>query len=359
MRASKWAILGCAGWVTLACAQQGTVLGPEATKVALADICERSRANFERIRTWRGAWSGQYVTFYHHPEDAAALDAWNLPKTVGDIRTESPIAVEFAMDLPSGRRFAQAPKNGVQLIDAHSSQRLRTTMEPWVGGNSVLLTPDSYLSVNEVGQDRSGRAVRQGQRERKPAPNDHLLQTDPQWLYGFHSIRSAWESLDEMRSSTVNRTPEQLRAAVATQPGEQGYWVEEVRAQSPRIYRVVDNFPGGSVQEYWFDEAAGFNFVRCDSTRGGVLRNHYEQSYKQERGVYLPLRIFREHFDKTGRIRVREEMNLTASTLNEPMPADQFTLQKLGLKDGERVIDNVSGGEYRYEAGTLTSKPAP
>jgi len=61
----------------------------------------------------------------------------------------------------------------------------------------------------------------------------------------------------------------------------------------------------------------------------GGERKYFEIVYEQQQGVYLPHYILRE-----------------------------YSLKSLGLRDGERVIDKVNGGEYRYQGGTLTSQPA-
>jgi hypothetical protein len=364
MRDWRLAILCWAGCASLGFAQQAKILGPEATQAALDEICRASQANFEKIRTWRGSWSGQGAVVFNRPGAALVLDHMGVPADVTELRGDAVQTIEFAFERASGQLFARADDVKRRLTDGRSGEKLRTREAMWAGGESLVWTPDTYLFARMVGRDKNGRFIHEGRRDREPGREGQGLLglVDPRRVYGFGEKRPAWEYLAAQRKNVPNRRPEEITAAVATQPTQVGYWVEQVRADSPRLYCVVWRGEGlkqygAAREELWFDEAAAFNMIRGDSTVGGE-RKYIEIAYERHEGVYLPKHVLRENFDADGRLKSRQDMTLTASTLNEPLPPEQFSLKSLGLRDGERVIDKVNGGEYRYKAGVLTSQPA-
>jgi len=365
MRIWKLAVVCWAGCVSVGFAQQATVLGPEATQAVLDEICRASQANFEKIRTWRGTWSGQAAVVFNRQGAAFMLDRMGVPADVAELRGDSPQTIDFAFERASGKLFARADDAKTRWTDGMSGEKVRTREAAWAGGRSLVWTPDLYVCARVVGRDKNGRFIYEGRRDREPGREEQGLLglVEPRRVYGFGETRPAWEYLASQRKNVPNRKPEEITAAVATQPTQVGYWVEQVRAKSPRLYCVVwrgeglKQYPGTSREELWFDEAAAFNLVRGDSTVGGE-RKYFEIAYEQQQGVYLPHYILREYFGTDGRLQNRQEMTLTASILNEPLPPEQFSLKSLGLRDGERVIDKVNGGEYRYQGGTLTSRPA-
>ena len=99
--------------------------------------------------------------------------------------------------------------------------------------------------------------------------------------------------------------------------------------------------------------------MTTDYTLEGIRRTHTETAYQVESGVYLPTRMLRETYSQAGRIRGREEIRLVEFTLNKPLSPRELSLEDLGLNDGEIVIDEVKGGQYRYEKGSLASQAAP
>jgi hypothetical protein len=366
MRTWRLAILCWAGCVSLGFAQQAKILGPEATQAALDEMYRASQGNFEKIRTWRGSWFRQGLVEFNRSGAAPVLDHMGVPADVAEVRGDSAQTIDFAFERASGRLFAHADDVKTRLTDGKSGEKVRTRETMWSGGRSLVWTPETYLYVRMVGRDKNGRFIHQGRRDRGPGPEDQpLLELgDPRRVYGFAEKRPAWESLAALRKDWPNRRPEEITAAAATQPNQVGYCLEQVRAESPRLYCAVwrgeglRQYPGTAHDEFWFDEAVAFNMVRGDRTVNGVLRKHFEIAYERQQGVYLPKHVLREFFDADGRLQSRDEMTLTASTLNEALPPEQFSLKSLGLRDGERVIDKVNGGEYRYQGGTLTSQPA-
>ncbi len=365
MRIMNLSLLCWACCVTFAWAQEASIMNPEATKAALAQIGQATQANFDRIRTWRGTWSRQTTSFYRRPEANEALKALAVPETVMEVVAPISVTVDFAFDRPSGQLFAHSNRQDGSFLDNVTGKKLRILGKVSLLDHSVLWTRDRFLRAHDARWDENDRPIREGSIHQVPQRDDAdlLSCTDPRRLFGFESDRPTWDGLVEVARWAQNRHPDDIQAAATTQPDQQGYWVEQVREQ-PRLYRLVTmaKKPQQNLDllvEYWFDEAVAFNLVRADSTSAGLRRGHREFSYQEINGVFLPHRILRESFTSQGEIHWRDELSLAISHLNEELPPEQFTLQSLGLSNGERVVDKIHGGEFQYVDGTLASRPAP
>jgi len=100
-----------------------------------------------------------------------------------------------------------------------------------------------------------------------------------------------------------------------------------------------------------FDLSKGGNIVKyyAKSEKGTELRRW---TYGQKDGVWVPKTFVFEHRLNSPRrdgitARIRK-VTFVEHTLNRPIPASEFSLEKLGVKVGDRVTDRIMGLSYVY-----------
>ena len=99
----------------------------------------------------------------------------------------------------------------------------------------------------------------------------------------------------------------------------------------------------------------GFNVVSYEVIdQNAKVSQGLTYEYELVSGVYLPTRTTERRFELTnGQLRYYKESTFTNLQLNQPIPQDTFTYKNLGLKDGDKFIDETLDKEYTYQDGNL------
>lgn len=118
------------------------------------------------------------------------------------------------------------------------------------------------------------------------------------------------------------------------------------------ITRTMDLNSGGNCIEYSVSENDG------DRQKNSTT----ERSWSYKNGCWVPEHL--EYHDVTFENDHTTKDNLvtvdwTNAILNEPLSEDEFELAKLGLRRGDRVIDNTTGEKYLVGGNSFPSAPAP
>jgi hypothetical protein len=87
--------------------------------------------------------------------------------------------------------------------------------------------------------------------------------------------------------------------------------------------------------EQVFSAEAGFNVTSTRSFSHGRVAKSEKTSYRQEKGIYIPVRIESD----SPNHRVSRVFTLKQSKLNEPIDPAMFEMSSLGLRRGDRLAD--------------------
>ena len=105
------------------------------------------------------------------------------------------------------------------------------------------------------------------------------------------------------------------------------------------------------------------NRLVFDLSKGGTLASHHatwkenvqtlEWTYEDKEGIWIPKTVTRTMKERDpsssdGSIKYTKVVTFVENTLNEPVPASEFSLEKLGLKVGDMVSDHKLGVRYQY-----------
>jgi len=119
----------------------------------------------------------------------------------------------------------------------------------------------------------------------------------------------------------------------------------------PLVTLDIENPTAEMASRYVFDLSKGGTMARYHAT---MKRNVQvmEWTYEEKDGVWIP-KAWRKvidwdppHFE--GCTRYTRTVTFVESTLNRPVPASEFSLEKLGVKVGDMVSDHKLGYPYRY-----------
>ena len=171
-------------------------------------------------------------------------------------------------------------------------------------------------------------------------------------------VRPMWEEL-EIIADAVEQTGWPELGGQALCIWKQGTGAEEE-------YRVV--VPGKTCGERYlliemtFRADADFNITKHVTRAMHVLPAttslNYKEirwKYRQQEGLFLPFLIERESRtpDATQLTSLRTIL-LLVSEVNQPISPETFTMQNLGLQEGDRLVDKLAGGGVSvYEGGAL------
>lgn len=115
---------------------------------------------------------------------------------------------------------------------------------------------------------------------------------------------------------------------------------------------VVFRF-GKSVNQYTFDTAYGCNLTEFLAKSPGV-EERWTFVYEMNSGVAVPeqwcYENVRNDADSTW-TQFKRQVDIETITLNEPVSDEEFSLSKIGLRDGDFVQDNLRSVSYRFPPG--------
>jgi hypothetical protein len=101
----------------------------------------------------------------------------------------------------------------------------------------------------------------------------------------------------------------------------------------------------------------GGNPVTERETINGALKSVQEWQYAEQQGVFIPSTHSLTQYAPDGKtVRTRLTSTLRDCKLNEPVDRDMFTWKGLGLRDGDRLEDKLSGVTYCVFGGKLVSE---
>jgi hypothetical protein len=161
---------------------------------------------------------------------------------------------------------------------------------------------------------------------------------DPMWYLTGHMTKCTDDLPERLMFYYREANNPELSEGTVTRDGD--LVVLEVRSDDLLNRHEFDLSKGGNVVKYYAESPL----------EGTELR---EWTYEQKEGVWIPKTFALEikewqspdSRDITSRIR---KVTFVENTLNRPIPASEFSLEKLGVKVGDRVTDRIMGLSYVY-----------
>ena len=338
-------------------------------------ISEQSRSNFERIKTWQGAYEFEerYV-----PSDSMIQE---IRKSVKSLLPTEFIMVnkgvfEFCIDMRKDSLFVDYIQTSVSIecvsgeqfeISADLTQELN---DKYLRHCTSVVTSNEFLSFDknvtlgsypELGdwEDRIGRVAFRYASPKSPLKSMSIF-VDPRDFMKFGSARF-WEFC-------ANVANKKRLLYVKSESNESRVYLNE-SAQSGEVkYQAYIDFVGKDdcVFEYIVDGDVAFN-VRMYANGPGFVDKDYKPrekvlcEYVNIDGVFVPSLVER-HLGETnhdGLYKFMRRSKLLRCDINKALPDGVFTQGALGLKDGDRLNDVVRNKLFETIDGKIVPINTP
>jgi thiol-disulfide isomerase/thioredoxin len=112
-------------------------------------------------------------------------------------------------------------------------------------------------------------------------------------------------------------------------------------------------------EKHVFDLSVGGNVIEYLNKYPKAETVHKFQ-YEQQSGVWVPKSFkwmnITEKQKGAGALKTSRTIHWSNSVVNVPFEEDEFTLEKLGVKDGDDIDDHTIDKQYKYRTDTVTKK---
>jgi RNA polymerase sigma factor (sigma-70 family) len=341
-----------------------TDVGPDGVLEILEFIAVRTRANYERIRTWKGTYSYKMRNRLNGNQLPPRFKNGLPVQNPGPLIQQTDGRIDFAIDMASGNMYRDKRTSAINFFKPGTGE---TEDVPGVMASDFrsILTKDDYISFRpdeqatyaylahlpEANNKRIARRYT-GNRMRMEMNLFDLI--DPRDLFGLDTVNKPW-ALFELVAETLrgnkghkNRRMIEERFILAQADGPDGRW-----------YCHQQQFDSGGGPSMWstafWSPRAGFNPVAYVFATGKPDGNPYskvEWDWRVIDGIHVPSRIKEIGYEVPGGHPSRErESKLSDCALNQPLDPHQFDHTGLGMADGELIVDEAKRVGYIIKAG--------
>jgi len=346
-----------------------TDIAPAERLRVIEQLAVQSKGNYEKIKTWQGAYS--YVLRQYLDDRYAAqllagahlMASQSRPQAkAGPLMQEFTSVLTFAIDIGKDSIYRDNETSRMRFLKVGTDEEVKV---PNVGppDHRSIVTPEFYLEFrpkdratsaflpNHPDAQMKRRAERFPAREAKMREGGSL---DPRAFFKFDPGNSFGTGLElyaqafrgELGADQKNIVVQRLRIGQSDGPG--GRWYRE---------QMGFTNPGGSmlwVTTLWSPQA-GYNpvsMVRALDKPEGKLESRIEWQWKVIDGVYVPSTIKESAYRAPdGGLSREQETRLKECALNGPLGPHQFDERGLGLNDGDLVLNHLERVAYIIKGG--------
>jgi hypothetical protein len=320
----------------------------------VALLADHMQANYARIRSWKGIYrvraaEGQRESYMKEAfGDRVAL------RDVSKVGLERAFSVSFVIDLP-GQRIYRAKQTDVMYWrdgktdkqfnvpkTAPADERSFVAGEEYVHFDPVTTWPEFSYLPNHPDAMQKRAAFREPAEAGTRKHYGDLL--DPRAFFGYNQNSRLWETLTFCLDSHNGKTGAGDKAKA-----EQSVRVFEADGNAGKLYRFNVETPGPQPGEPAFHTSLvfhgniGFHPTEYLLRRGSDQKvQEIQWRWKSVDGIYLPEAVL-EVFTAAGgqSLQLWRESELIECSVNVPLDENQFSVQGIGLKEGELVVDKI------------------
>jgi hypothetical protein len=342
-----------------------TAVPPEDKIRVLEMLAARSKANYEKIKTWTGAYH------YMYREQLSAEYLAHFPALHGKVEPlilEHDFKVDFALNTASGNIYRDTTTRNSRYFKV-------ATNEPATGPGTApdtrsIVTANDYLVFSRDYSIRSFVPGAPGVRNRhyavsrpvKEAGSGEFWPTDPRAFYlrdsrvssALATVPGLWWEADwearwlrgESGQDELKELGKRLTISQAKGPGGIWYWQQTHGKPGPGDLYII---------RVWSPQA-GYNPVLDYSAHDkpdGKLGHRRQWQWKRFDDTYLPDAYKQISFLDDGTLSMQCDAKLEDCLLNNPLKPHQFDYEGLGLVDGDEIHGLEGGNDYLITNGGL------
>ena len=319
----------------------------------LAMLAAVTKANYEKIKTLQGKVTFEDTIIYR---GAYAADLLKRHAGIKSVKEPNEIAqraegtTEFKIDLGKNLLFKSMnwPKS-TEFIDFD-----KNVIYPSLSGSmerTGIITGEYEIESSPYTKKKDGTILsRMANKRLRRQPEIITDDTDPR--IGFNIGRPVWELLSQFS--------EKLRSY---QKGDINIFYDVVleKEQTAKAvnYRVQFAKPGASYpfEKFILDGEKGFNPTYIEVKNDtGITISEITTDFIKIDGIFLPSERHVLQYDGTdGRLRRESKSIFSDIKVNIALPENTFSLNNLGLRNGDKFIDKIEDKKYRYQDANLVS----
>lgn len=278
----------------------------------LVEVATRYGENLAKLKTWKGKAEARKHSFRNDPQEPRDwLSEWKVDFACapGDARDGS---YRYDMDL----------YKHVAIVEGVATPRLRPTRTIGVYHNGVVSQLD-YITDNP----RAARIARIS-KGRLPEGGFHYASFDP--LY-FYTYSGTW--LDEFLMTLVEVFDKEHANGSVSREGDRVTLIKERGGVS--IVQVMDLARGGNRVHYLCSEA----------DQGFRLTTSIETTWTEINRCWTPdIVTYSNSTDRDGSVETSSmKIDWTEQQVNREFKADEFSIDRLGLRPGDTVDNDITG----------------
>jgi hypothetical protein len=318
----------------------------------LSMIAGRVRNNYLRIKTWQGG-ANAVIDYVYEGASAEKIfktetdGLGEIPRIVCDHRER---IADFALDIEKELLYVNnRSEKPLQYTDLERGRDLGAKGIP--GEERSILTKEYYIKCradkrrnNDV---TSRKAVKQSLKDCSGCQKPPVF--DPR--ESFEAGKPVCEILHQILGK-INKDGE-------WKVDRYGLKVEEHKVGDVTQYRII--IPSKITENdilfstLVFSGEEGFNIILFQVTDvdDKILQNA-TWDYELVDGIYLPKETTQQNYmRKDGGLSYSKKTSFKNTRINRPVSAETFTYKNLGLKNGDKFVDNIQGKECIYKDGEL------
>jgi hypothetical protein len=338
-------------------------IDPNKVPDELAMLATVTRANYEKIKTWQGKITFEDMIIYRgtYAADLVKRHADITIKEPNEVAQRAEGTTEFKIDLKNNILFKYMSwAKPTEFIDfdkgviypSLSVSRWRTKII--TGEYEIESLPYTFKKDGTI-LGRIGR-----KQLHKPSQID-FDESDPRHCFSIG--QPAWVTLSKMSEyvRNYNKDPNGTVGGMSKSDFD-SVVLEKDQTAKGITYRMKLTVPGEGYEEITFDGAKGFNPTYIEVKNGkGIKISKITIDFNEIDGIFLPSQRHVLQYDGTdGRLRREAKSTFSDMQVNMVFPENTFSLNNLGLCNGDKFIDKILDKEYTYKDGKLieeTKKP--
>jgi RNA polymerase sigma factor (sigma-70 family) len=340
-----------------------TAISPDRRLETIELIAARTRANYERIKTWKGTYSNRMENRLNGDQLPPRFKNGLPVQNPGPLIRQTDGRTDFAIDMASGNIYRDKRTSDITFVKLGTDE---VEDLPDVAANDFrsILTNDQYIKfipseqatyayLAYLPEANNKRLARRFTGDRMQMEIHLFDLIDPRDFFGIDSYYKTWtlfemvaDALRGKKGGDLERmAEEQFHLAQADGPG--GRWY---------CHQQVDSGGGSSmrVTEFW-SPRAGFNivgYVFAEDKPDGKPTTKIEWDWMALDGIYVPSRIKKWGWQiPGGDLSMERETKLSNCVLNQPLDPHQFDHAGLGMADGDLIIDEQKRVGYIIKDG--------
>ena len=308
----------------------------------LAELASVTKANYEKIKTWKGKITVHYVwvsrggVAAEDLKEFAGVEPAEEPNELHDI---ADYTIEFKIDLEKDRFFSYSDRPEAMI---YWNPENDTTYKSLSGPSQdiEIVTQEYQICISPFRMTKDHVVLERIARKERPIPT---ARSDPRKV--FKIGKPIWLAFSQL-SQSLQMTGIETFGVVLKEKTEGGNVTYRLEVSDP-----------GKKQPFHIlvlSGEAGFNPTYIESREDGLVLTRKTLEFTEIEGIYLPSKWnVSQYYPSDGGLMREVVRTIDNMQINVPIPDSTFS-ERSYLREGEKLIDHTNNKkEFIFEDGKL------